>query len=180
MNAVFALLAAEDKSQTPSWIWPEGYEIAFGGLASVIVFSLLFWKVGPLVKKGMAARTARIQKELDGAAAATSAAAAEAASIRQAKGDIAGERARLLADADTQATTVLADGRVRLNDEVDELNAKADSDIAGLATRSGDELRAEISRLSSEAADRLVSGHLDDATHQDLIEAFIAKVGASK
>jgi F0F1-type ATP synthase membrane subunit b/b' len=44
----------------------------------------------------------------------------------------------------------------------------------------GDELRAEISRLSSAAVDHVVSGSLDDATHQELIENFISRVGAAK
>ena len=46
-------------------------------------------------------------------------------------------------------------------------------------TASGDELQGEISRLSAAAAEELVRGSLDDATHQRLIEDFIAKVGAT-
>ncbi len=184
MSLHMVLLAAEeaghDVSQTPSWIWPEGYEIAFGGLASIIVFGLLFWKAGPLVKKGMQARTDRIQKELDGAAAALSSASAEAANIRQAKGDIESERSRLLADAEMDAAQVLREGRTRLDVEVTEVEAKAADDLAQMGSRSSDELRGEIARLSAEAADRLVVDQLDSATHNDLIESFIAKVGASK
>ncbi len=183
--SLYALLLAaeeghEDVTQTHSWIWPEGYEIYFGGLASLLVFALLFWKAGPIVKKGMQARTARIQKELDGAAEATAQAATEAADIRRAKGDIEGERARLLADADAQADKMLVEGRARLEAEVLDTEAKAVDDLAQMGTRSGDELRAEIARLSAGAADRLVGTQLDSATHHDLIESFIAKVGASK
>ena len=183
--SLYALLLAtaeaghEDISQTPSWIWPEGYEIAFGGLASVIVFGLLFWKAGPVVKKSMQARTDRIQKDLDGAAAALSSAAAEAADIRRAKGDIESERSRLLADAEMTAAQVLRDGRARIEAEVVEVEAKAADDLVQLESRSGDELRGEIARLSAEVSDRLVVDQLDSATHNDLIESFIAKVGAS-
>ena len=169
-----------DVTQTPSWIWPEGYEIAFGGLASVLVFSLLFWKVGPLVKKGMQARTDRIQKELDGAALAISSANSEAASIRQAKGDVGADRSRLIADADTAAAQVLRDGRARIEAEVVDAEAKAADDLTQMRSRSTDELRGEIVRLSASASDRLVLEQLDAATHYDLIESFIAKVGASK
>ena len=164
---------------THSSILPETAEIIAGGLASLIIFYLLLKFGGPAIKKGMAARTERIQKELDAAAADRQSAATEAAQIRQAKGDIAAERARLLADADAQAAAVLDDGRSRLRQELAELEAKTLADIAAAQSRTGDELRAEIARLSVAAVDHVVSGSLDDATQQQLIENFIARVGAS-
>jgi F0F1-type ATP synthase membrane subunit b/b' len=164
---------------THSWIFPETSEIVFGGTASVIVIGLLVWKGLPIAKKAMAARTAKIQKELDDSANAKTTADAEAAQIRQAKGDIDGERSRLLAEADTQAGQVLTEGRARLEAEIAELEARADIEIGQIASRSGDELRVEISRLSSEASEALVVKHLDAATQNNLIENFIAKVGAA-
>lgn len=174
------LLAVEDPSQTHSWIWPEKYELMFGAPASILIFGLLFWKVGPLVKKGMAARTERIQAALDAGSAAKSSADEEATGIRQALGDIAAERARMLAAADEQAASVLADGRVRIAAEAAELEAKAERDIAASASRGSDELRAEIARLSSAAAEHVVNGQLDGSVHNDLIEAFIQRVGMQR
>jgi F-type H+-transporting ATPase subunit b len=177
---LIAVLVAADATQTRSKFWPEGYEMLFGIPASVLVFFLLWKFAGPPVKKGMAARTAKIQAELDAGEAARVDAEAEAAQIRQAKGDIAGERARLLAEADTQAAALLEDGRARLAQELVELDARAAAEIVAAAGRSGDELRAEIARLSAAAVDHVVTGSLDEATHQELIESFIAGVGASK
>ncbi|MCB0998295.1 MAG: hypothetical protein KDB40_03280 [Acidimicrobiales bacterium] len=165
---------------THSPILPETPEIIWGGLASIIIFALLVKFAGPAIKKGMAARTERIQKELDGAAAAKAAAATEATQIRQAKGDIAGERARILAEADAQATAVLEDGRARLRQELADLETRTRAEIAAVGSRAGDELRAEIARLSNAAVDHVVTGSLDDATQQELIEGFIARVGAAK
>jgi F-type H+-transporting ATPase subunit b len=164
---------------TPHALWPEHYELVFGSFASVLIFVLLVKFAGPPIKKGMAARTERIQKELDSAAADHAAAEAEAASIRHAKGDINAERARLLADADTQAAAVLTDGRARLDAEVAEMRARAATEIEAGRNRWADELRGEISRLSATAADRAVAESIDDATQQSLIESFISKVGAS-
>jgi F-type H+-transporting ATPase subunit b len=59
-----------------------------------------------------------------------------------------------------------------------ELEARAESDIAAAAGRGSDELRSEIARYSGEAVDRIVSDTLDAAAQQDLIEGFIARVGA--
>lgn len=165
---------------THSPILPETPEIIWGGLASLIIFALLVKFAGPAIKKGMAARTERIQKELDDAAKAKSDASTEAAQIRTAKGDIAGERARILAEADAQAAAVLEDGRTRLEQELRDLEARATAEISAAGNRAGDELRAEIARLSNAAVDHVVTGSLDDATQQELIESFIARVGASK
>lgn len=179
------LAAAADEEvhhidRTHHWLWPEGAEILYGSIATVVVL-VLFWKLGvfQMIGKAFRDRTAKVQQQLDDSAAARAAAETEAAGIRRAAGDIESERARLLAEADAQAETLLADGRVRLEAEVAELNARADAEIASAATRTGDELHAEIARLAGAAADHLVAGTLDDATHQRLVEDFIAKVGAS-
>jgi F-type H+-transporting ATPase subunit b len=174
------IAAAEEEhiDQTHHWLWPEGYEIVFGGIASILIFALLWWKAGPFVKKMLGDRTARIQAEIDGAATALSKAEAEAAQIRRALGDIGAERARLLADADAQAEALLADGRARLDQEIAELHTKGDADIAAVMCRGSDELRLEVARLASAAADKVALTTLDAETQQRLVEDFIARVGA--
>jgi F-type H+-transporting ATPase subunit b len=168
-----------DDARSISWLWPADAELIYGTIASLLIFGALFKFAGPAIKQAMAARTERIQNELDESTAAQAEAEAEAAQIRQAAGDIDAERQRLFAEADAQAEQLLADGRARLEAEVAELEARADADIAGAAGRVGDELRAEISRLAAAAADRLVADGLDDATQQELIESYIAEVGRS-
>ncbi len=174
------ILASEDPSQTHSWIWPEKYELMFGAPASLIIFGLLYWKAGPLVKKAMAARTEKIQASLDAGTAALAVANEEAATVRQALGDIEAERTRMLADAKVQADAVLVEGRARIAAEAVDLETKADADIAASAGRGAEELRAEIARLSSAATEHVVNGQLDASVHNELIEAFISKVGASR
>ena len=179
MTHVATLLAAEEHiDRTHSWIWPEGYELVFGSIASIIIFTLLFWKVGPLAKKAMAARTARIQDEIDGAAAALQGAEADSVAIRQALGDISAERSRILAEADERAEAMVTDGRARLDAEIVDLHAKADADIAAAMSRGGDELRAEVAHLAAGAAEGVVQITLDDQTQQRLVEDFISRVGA--
>jgi len=180
MPASIVLAAAEEHiDRSHSWIWPEGYELVFGSIASILIFALLYWKAGPFVKKAMEARTARIQDELDGAAAALRDADADAVAIRQALGDIGAERSRILADADVQAEALITDGRARLDAEIADLHAKADADIAAVMSRSGDELRFEIAHLAAAVAERVVESTLDDRTQQRLVEDYIARVGAN-
>jgi F-type H+-transporting ATPase subunit b len=161
-------------------IIPEKAEWIYGGLASLLIFAALAKFALPAIKKSMAARTERIQKELDGAASAKASAETDAADIRSALGDIESERSRLLADADSQAAAIVEDGRARVAAEMADIEAKAMADISASNSRVGDELRAEIARLSSAAVDHVVTGSLDEATHQELIESFITKVGAGK
>ncbi|HEY4333744.1 MAG TPA: hypothetical protein VGM78_14280, partial [Ilumatobacteraceae bacterium] len=164
---------------TPSAWFPGKAELIYGSLSSVVIFALLYKFAGPMAKKAFAARTERIQKELDSAATDKASAQAEATGIRAAKGDIAAEESRIMADAATQAEALLADGRTRLDAEIAEMRTRAAADIETANSRGFDELRGEITRLSSSAADRAVSESIDDATHQQLIESFIQKVGAS-
>jgi F-type H+-transporting ATPase subunit b len=171
----------DDKGYTTiNPILPPWKELIPGTMASIIVFTLLAWKAGPIIRKSLRDRTAGIQKQLDDATAAKAAAETEAARIREAQGDIDAERARLYAEADTQAEALLADGRVRLAAEIAELEARAEADIESAAGRSSDELRTEIAKHSGVAVDSIVRDTLDDAAQQELIENFIARVGASQ
>lgn len=178
MNLVNVLAA--DPAETHHWLLPETAEIIYGGIASVLIIGALVKFALPQFKKALAARTERIQKELDASSNDLAQAQADASKIRQALGDIASEKARLLADAKAQADALLADGRARLTAEITDMEAKADADVAAAAARGSDELRTEIGRLATVATDRVIASVLDDATQQSLVENFIAKVGASR
>jgi len=178
MSALF--LAVEDPSQTHHWLFPEGYELLFGSLATAIVLGLLIWKAGPTLKKGFTGRTERVQKELDDAAETLAAARVEADRIREVRGDIDSERRQLLAEADERAAALINEGRARLAAEIAEMETKADADIAAVNSRASDEMRSEIGHLAAMTADQVVEQTLDDETRQRLVEDFISRVGASQ
>ena len=180
MMRLLQVLAAEDPSQTHHWLLPETAEIIYGGIAALIIFAALYKFALPAAKKALAARTERIQKELDSAANTRSTAEAEASNIRRAVGDISSERARLLAEADQQAALLLSEGRARIAAEVADLETKAEADIAAARARSSDELRAQIARIASVAAQNAVGATLTDGTKQELIEGFISSVGGAR
>lgn len=159
-------------------IWAPLKEVIIGGLATGIVF-LILWKFAwPSIAGAMKGRTERIQNELDESAAAREKAEQDAADIRTALGDVDAERERLFAEADAQAAALLEDGRARLAKEIADLEAKADADIQSAAGRGADDLRAEIARYSSSAIEASVQSSLDDGAQQELIEGFISRVGA--
>jgi F-type H+-transporting ATPase subunit b len=117
---------------------------------------------------------------LDDSAAAQVQADADATNIRRALGDLVSERARLLAEADAQAAAILAEGRARITVEVADMEARATAEVLAARGRIGDELRAEISYLSGVATTDAVRAAMDDRTQQELVDNFIAKVGASR
>jgi F-type H+-transporting ATPase subunit b len=180
VNLVSVIIAAEDPTQSHHWLFPEIGEIIYGGLASLAIFFALYKFGWPAAKKALETRTATIQKELDDSANARRQAETDAANIRKALGDVASERAKLLAEADAQAAAILAEGRARITAEVADMEARANAEIAAARSRIGDELRAEIARLSAAATASVVRSALDDRAHQDLVDGFIAKVGASR
>ena len=165
---------------THHWLLPEWAEILYGGLASLLIFAALIKFGGPAIRKAMAARTARIQGQLDDAAQAKAEAEQDATRIRGALGVDVAERDRLLAEAQQHAYSIREEGKARLASELTDVEAKGHADIAAAGQRVGDELRAEIARLSAAAVDHVVTGSLDEATHQELIENFIARVGAGR
>jgi F-type H+-transporting ATPase subunit b len=75
---------------------------------------------------------------------------------------------------------LLTEGRARIAAEVADLEARATAEIAASRSRISDELRAEIARLSATATADAVRATLDDRTQQELVDSFIAKVGASR
>lgn len=173
-------LLAVDPAESPHWLFPELPEIIYGGISSLIIFAAL-WKFAlPQFKKALTARSERIQKELDASQSDLAAAQTDAANIRKALGDIETERSRMLSEAKTQAEAMLADGRARLASEIADMEARATADLATAAARGGDELRAEIGRVSAVAIDAVIPSVLDDGAQQALVENFIAKVGASR
>lgn len=180
MSIISTLLAAGDPSQSPHWFIPKRFELIYGGLASVIVIGSLVKFAGPFAKKALSDRTEKIQNEIDSARHAKSAADAEAVQIRTALGDIDAERSKILSQADQQASALLTEGRARIEAEMADIEAKAMADIANASSRVGDELRAEIVRLSQVATDRVVRSALDERAQQGLIEDFISKVGATR
>jgi F-type H+-transporting ATPase subunit b len=181
--AVIHLIAAEGGEEAgrinshSAW-WPENFEILWGGIASLIVFAVLAKFAVPALRKSMTARSEGIAKELMQAHNNKVSAQNTADVVRGDKGDINAERTRLMADADSAAAKVLAEGRARIDAEAAETEAKGLADIELGKGRVTAELQGQVASLAAAATEQVVTGSLDDATHTRLIEDFIAKVGA--
>ena len=160
------------------WL-PETREIVWGSAAFAIILAALVKFAGPAIKKSLQARTDRIAKDIADAEAARAAAETRAAEIRAAKGDIEAERERILAEAEEAAQRVEVEGRARIDAEIAELEARVETEIAGAGGRMAAELQAQVAALAMAASERVVAAELDEATQGELVERFIATVGAS-
>ena len=111
---------ADGNVVTHSWLLPETAEIIYGGIASLIIFFALYKFGWPQMKKSFEARTARIQKELDDAAADKAAAAAAAVNDPDSATALRAERALVSAlDADCHtavgAMATVSEGEIELS-----------------------------------------------------------------
>jgi len=185
VNAVFA--AQEDPGaqeeheefEAPNTWLPETSEIIWGTAAFVIILAGLIKLAGPAIKKSLQGRTDRIAKDIADAQAAKAAAERRAAEIRAAKGDINAERERILAEATEAAERVRVEGRARIDAEIAELEIRAGVEIAGAGGRVVAELQSQVASLALTATERVIAAELDDATQVELVERFIATVGAT-
>lgn len=174
---IAALLAAEEGNGP--WLPHDINEVIWGTLAFVIVFGLLFWKAGPFLKKAMAARPERISGELDSASGARSEAESERDRIKAALADSDSEAARIVEEAHVTAAKLTEDLAARADADVVMMHERGVTDLDSARRQAVSDITAELSRLSLGAAEKVVAANLDDTTHQELIEAYIAQVGSA-
>lgn len=173
---MWSLLAAEKPNGF--WIPGDPKEFWWGLAAFLIVVALLWWKVLPLFKQGLATRADRIEEQLAAADKAQAAADAELAALRAKLADGDAEAQRIVADAHTAAAKLKDDAKVRAASEVAALRERADAEIEGARRQAQADLLAEANVATLTAAEEVVRGNLDDATQQALIERYIEQVGA--
>jgi F-type H+-transporting ATPase subunit b len=168
----------DDCQESPNPILPETNEIVWGGLAFVVLLGLM-WKFGlPPVRKMMKDREDRIRGDLERAEEAKT----------EAEGVLEDYR-RQLAEARTEASQIIEASREQAEEVRRELVAKAEADAAEIRQRAAEdarlagdrvmsELRASVSELSIELAEKIVERNLDHDTQIQLIESYINQVGS--
>lgn len=161
------------------WFPHDINELIWGSIAFVIVMALLVWKAGPPIRNAMTARTDRIQGELDAAAELRTDAEAERDRITTALADSDVEAARIVSEAHEAAKHATANIAARADADIVALRERAAADLDATRRQAVADLENEILRLSLGAAERVVERNLDDAAHQELIERYIAQVGAT-
>ena len=169
-------------SEAPNgWILPGDInEVWWGTSAFLVVAAILWWKALPAAKNMASGRTERIRSELEAAASARARAEAELSEIQARLADADAERARIRAEAQQTAAAVQAQLAARAEQEAAELRARAAADAESSKAQAEADLRAEVGAIAIGAAEAVVARNLDPETQRNLVERYIASVGAAR
>jgi|TARA_B110000914_G_scaffold18391_1_gene14044 F-type H+-transporting ATPase subunit b len=165
--------------EAPSPILPETNEIIWGGAAFLILFVLMVKKGFPAVKGAMDARAEKIRSDLDAAEQAR----VDAQSVQS-------DYEARLADAKTEASRLIDEGRADADQVRTGLITQAEADAAGIRERAASEsaaakaqaiadLRSEVAGIALGAAERVVQASLDAEVQGRLIDAYIDEVAGT-
>lgn len=174
---LLTILASE--SAENGWLLPHSTaEAVVAGLASIIVFALIWWKGGPAIKNMWNGRIERIEGEVTNAAEARADGERALADVQSRIANIDEERSRILAEGRTTAEAVKTQLVQKGTQEAADLRARAAADAESSKATAGADLEAEVGRLALGAAEEVVVRNLDPDTQNGLIEAYIQQVAA--
>jgi F-type H+-transporting ATPase subunit b len=174
---LLAQTAAPDvQSKNP--ILPAVNEMVWGGLSFVLLFAIMYFLAFPAVKKTMEARTDRIRDSLDSAEKAKTEAQTVLDEYQRQLADARGEANRIIDEARQTADQLRRDLLARAEAEAAEIKQRANHDINTAKDRALGELRAQLTTLAIELAEKVVEHSLDRETNTALVESYIARVGS--
>jgi len=154
-------------------------EVFWGALAFGVIAFLLVWKAGPAIAAAWNGRLERIEGELDDAATKRADAEAELAEVRGRIANADSERQRILAESRSTAEALKAQMVAKAEKDAADIKTRSVADIESSKSQVTADLRADVAELALGAAEAVVAANLDAQTQNDLIEGYIAKVGAS-
>jgi F-type H+-transporting ATPase subunit b len=173
-----AILAAEGPNK---WLLPGAINEVYWASSAFLVLVILFlWKGLAPLKKALNARTERIAAELAEAEAAATAATQKVQTLKTELGNADSAAEQIRQDALTRAAQVKADLMARAETEVAESVQRARIEVEASKSQAFADLSAEVSALTLKATEAVVDDSLDDAARADLIEQYIAQVGAGR
>ncbi len=152
-------------------------ELIVGGIAFLIVFGALVWKLLPKITTVLDERAQTIE---GGIARAEEAQAEAQQTLEQYRSQLAEARheaARLREEARQQGSAIIAEMREQAQSEAQRLTAQAHQQIDAERKQALASLRADVGRLSVDLASRVVGEALeDDARQRRTIDRFLAEI----
>lgn len=156
---------------------PKLAELVVGGLAFVIVLTLLMWKLLPKIKQLLDERAETIEGGIARAEEMQEQAAAALADYREQLASARHEAARLREEARQQGADIIAEMREQAQSEAKRLTTQAHQQIDAERRQALASLRTEVGRLSVSLAGRVVGESLeDDARQRRTVDRFLAEL----
>ncbi len=150
---------------------------------AIAAFAVIFYFV---VRKGFPLISQALTKAQEAAVADATAAEAQVAESR-AKiaeataqlGDANAESDQIMAEGQETAQQLRVDSANRTQQLVNDMWAKAQSDVESMRTQATADMQAEIASQAMGAAEQVVRTSLDEAGQNALVDSYIAGLGAS-
>lgn len=147
------------------------------GVALLIFFGLLIWlKVPGAAAKGLDGYAAKIQAELDEAQALRAEAETLLKDIRTQRAESERLAADMLAQANAEAERILAEAKVKLDEQIRRRGELAERRIANAEAQAAAEVKAAAADLAAQAAEAVLTKRLAGATSDPLVDGAIAQL----
>ncbi len=172
--------ALEDCNKSKSIIAPAGPELLWGGIAFAIVAIALMKFAFPGLKKSLAARSEKIQSDIEGAERARREAEEEKARYEAQLGDARAQANGIVEEARVAAEQVRRDLIAKAEADAGEIRTRAQEDARLAAERAMSDLQGRVADLSIELAEKIVEHNLDRDTQLALVESYITSVGSGR
>ncbi|XVX22070.1 F0F1 ATP synthase subunit B [Actinomycetota bacterium] len=170
-------LAAAEGAKMP--LIPHIPELIFGLVMFAILYAVVAKKVVPNLEKAYAERTAAIEGGMKQAEEAQAAAAAAKEQYEAQLAEARAEAARIREDARAQGAEIVAEMRGQAQAEASRITESAHKQIEADRQQASHSLRADVGRLSTDLASRIVGESLhDEARQKGIVDRFLAELEA--
>jgi len=172
---VAALVTAGEAEKLP--VLPHMGELIFGLIAIAILYVIVQKKVVPNLEKAYADRTAAIEGGMHKAEEAQQQAQAALEQYKAQLAEARAEASRIRQEAQEQGAAIIVDLRATAQTEANRIAEAAHKQIEAERQQAVVSLRAEVGRLSTELASRIVGESLHDETRQKgIVDRFLAEL----
>jgi len=172
---VAALLTSGEADKLP--VLPNTGELVFGLIAIAILYVIVQKKVVPNLEKAYADRTAAIEGGMHKAEEAQHEAQAALEQYKAQLAEARVEASRIRSEAQEQGAAIIADLRGHAQVEANRIVDAAHKQIEAERQQAVVSLRAEVGRLSTDLASRIVGESLHDETRQSgIVDRFLAEL----
>jgi F-type H+-transporting ATPase subunit b len=166
-------------------ILPEWPELIIGAIAFAIVFYFLYTKLLPNIRKTLDERTEAIVGGLQQAEAAQAEAAQVKADAQAQLAELRHSTADIRAKAQADGAALVEQARTDANAQKEAIIASAHTQLEADRNSAVNVLKADLGKLATELADKIVGERAQDAAVQErIIDRFLdeldAKLGASQ
>ena len=152
----------------------------YWAIAAFAIIFALFWRKGvPAIKDALTKGQEAAVADATAAEAAIAAGKAKIAEATAQLGDANAESERIMAEANEAAQQLRVDSANRTQQLVNDMWAKAQTDVASMKEQASADIQAEVAAQAIGAAEQVVHNSLDDASHAALVDSYITGLGAS-